>query len=129
MDAAEYALRKVIRNNPVVREVDVVRQRELGQWICVGAVLVLVLLFTAWQSAEVRRYGYRIQDLQQERARVEERARTLREASERLRSLNRLEDYATTHLDLIKPGQADAIVIERVIPPERPNSSVVAAAR
>jgi hypothetical protein len=127
MDAVEYALRKVVRNNPIVREVDEVRQRELWQWVCVGLVLVLVLLFSAWQRSELLRHGYGIQDLQQKRAQEAETARHLRLKIEQLRAPRRVEVYATTRLNLIRPGQGDAIVIERVTPPGRPASSVVAA--
>jgi hypothetical protein len=127
MDAAEYALRKVVRNTLVVREVDEVRQRELWQWVCVGVVLVLVLLFSAWQRSELLRYGYEIQTLQQKRAEEAEIGRHLQLQVEQLRAPKVIEDYAIDHLDLVRPGEADAIVIERVTPPERPGPSVVAA--
>ena len=127
MDAAEYALRKVVRNSPVVREVDEVRQRELWQWVCVGLVMVLVLLFSAWQRSELLRYGYEIQALQQGRVKEAEAGRHLRLQLEQSRAPKVIEDYATGQLHLVRPGRGDAIVVERVVPPERPASSVVAA--
>ena len=127
MDAAEYALRKVVRNNALVREIDEVRQGEQWQWVCVGLVLVLVLLFSAWQRSELLRYGYGIQTLQQQRAAAAEAGRHLQLQIEQLRAPRVIEAYAIDRLNLIRPGQADAIVIERVTPPERPASSVVAA--
>ena len=49
----EYAIKKDIRNNPIVREVDQARQRELWRSLAVGAFLVGVLLFSAWQHFEL----------------------------------------------------------------------------
>ena len=43
----EYAIKKDIRNNPIVREVDQARQRELWRSLVIGVVLVAVLLFYA----------------------------------------------------------------------------------
>ncbi len=45
----EYAIKKDVRNNAIVREVDESRQREMWKSAGVGAFLVGVLLFSAWQ--------------------------------------------------------------------------------
>ena len=39
----------------------------------------------------------------------------------------RIEKVARERLQLVRPGQGDAVVIERVVPPEQPPSSVVAS--
>ena len=67
-DTFEYAIRKDVRNNPIVREVDEERHRELWQSVGIGVVLVLVLLFSAWQHFELLRHGYRLEQMQRERA-------------------------------------------------------------
>ena len=54
----EYAIRKDVRNNPIVREVDERRQRELWSSLGIGVVLVLVVMFSAWQHFELIRHGY-----------------------------------------------------------------------
>ena len=54
----EYAIKKDVRNNPIVREIDEARQRQLWRSVAIGAVLVLVLLFSAWQHFELVRHGY-----------------------------------------------------------------------
>ena len=46
----EYAIKKDIRNNPIVREIDEERQRQLWRTAAISAVLVIVLLFSAWQA-------------------------------------------------------------------------------
>ena len=64
----EYEIRKDFRNNQIVREVDERRLRDLWQSLAVGAALVVVLLFSAWQHFELLRHGYKLEQMQRERA-------------------------------------------------------------
>src|SRR6185436_13744568 len=93
----EYEIRKDFRNNQIVREVDERRLKDLWQSLGIGVVLVLVLLFSAWQHFELLRHGYRIEKL------------------------------ATERLGMIAPAEGQAIVLERVTPPAPPAKSVVAS--
>jgi hypothetical protein len=54
----EYAIKKDVRNNPIVREVDEARQRQLWKTAGISAVLVVVVLFSVWQNFELVRHGY-----------------------------------------------------------------------
>ena len=94
-EAFEYAIRKDVRNNPIVREVDERRQNELWQSMAIGSVLVLVLLFSAWQHFELLRHGYRLEQMQRERATEQEINRHLRLEIETLRAPQRIEKLAT----------------------------------
>jgi cell division protein FtsL len=127
VETFEYAIRKDVRNNPIVREVDERRQRELWQSIGVGAVLVVVLLFYGWQHFELLQHGYRLEKMQLERADEQEIGRHLRLELETLKSPQRLHKLATEQLGMIEPGPGDAVVLERVAPPEPPARSVVAS--
>jgi cell division protein FtsL len=127
VEAFEYAIRKDVRNNPIVREVDERRQRELWQSIGIGCGLVLVLLFSAWQHFELLRHGYRIDQMQRERAVEEEINRHLRLEIETLRAPQRIEKLATQRLGMVTPGAEQAIVLERVVVPEAPAKALVAA--
>ena len=122
----EYAIKKDVRNNPIVREVDEARHRELWRSVAIAGFLVLVLLFSAWQHFELLRHGYRVEQMQHERATEEEAARRLRLEIDTLRSPQRIETLATKRLRLVAPSKDEAVVIERVIPDEPPDSSVVA---
>ena len=122
----EYAIKKDVRNNPIVREVDEARHRELWKSVALAAFLVVVLLFSAWQHFELLRHGYRVEQMQRERAAEEEAARHLRLEIDTLRSPQRIEALATRRLRLVAPSKDEAIVIERVVPSEPPASSVVA---
>ena len=126
VEAFEYSIRKDVRNNPIVREVDEQRQHEMRQSIFVGGILVLVVMFSAWQHFELLRHGYRVEQMQRERAAEEEAARQLRLEIDTLRSPQRIEALATRRLRLVAPSKDEAIVIERVVPSEPPSSSVVA---
>jgi cell division protein FtsL len=122
----EYAIKKDVRNNPIVREVDEARHRELWKSVAIAGFLVLVLLFSAWQHFELLRHGYRVEQMQRERAAEEEAARRLRLEIDTLRSPQRIETLATKRLRLVAPSKDEAVVIERVVPSEPPSSSVVA---
>ena len=125
-ESFEYAIKKDVRNNPIVREVDETRQRELWKSAGVAGFLVLVLLFSAWQHFELLRHGYRVEQMQGERAAEEEAARHLRLEIETLKSLKRIETLAVEQLHLVAPSRDEAIVIERVLPADPPAKSVVA---
>jgi cell division protein FtsL len=122
----EYAIKKDVRNNPIVREVDRERHREMWRSTLIGVFLVVVLLFSAWQHFELLRHGYRLEEMQQERAAEEEINRHLRLEIETLRSPARIEQLATRRLHMVAPEPDDAAVIERVIPTPAPPKSVVA---
>jgi cell division protein FtsL len=126
MEAFEYAIRKDVRNNPIVRQVDEARQRELWTSVAVAVLLVLVLLFSAWQHFELLRHGYKVEEMQRERAAQEDIGRQYRLEIETLRSLKRIEALATEELHLVAPSPGEAIVIERVLPADPPTKSVVA---
>jgi cell division protein FtsL len=122
----EYAIKKDVRNNIIVREVDEARQRELWKSVGMAGLLVLVLLFSAWQHFELLQHGYRIEELQRERGVEEELTRHLRLEIETLRSPKRIEALAIGQLHLVAPARDEAIVIERVVPAEAPAKSIVA---
>ena len=69
MEAFEYAIKKDIRNNPIVREVDEARLREMLRSTLIGVVRRCDFLYSAWQHLELVRYGYRIEQMQQQRDR------------------------------------------------------------
>jgi cell division protein FtsL len=125
-ESFEYAIKKDVRNNPIVREVDEARQRELWKSVSVAAFLVGVLLFSAWQHFELLRHGYQIEEMQRQKAAEEEAGRRLRLEIETLKSPKRIEALAIEKLHLVSPTHSEAIVIERVQPADPPAKSVVA---
>jgi cell division protein FtsL len=127
MESFEYAIKKDVRNNPIVREVDERRQRELWHSVFIGAFLVLVALFSAWQHFELLRHGYRLEQMQRQRGDEEESGRHLRLEIETLRAPKRIEQLAIEELRMVAPGPGQAIVIERAVAPEPPEKTMVAS--
>lgn len=125
----EYAIRKDVRNNPIVREVDEHRVRELWRFVAIGIFFVALLLFSAWQRVELLQHGYRVEEMQRNRADEEAINRHLRLEIETLRSPQRIEALAIDRLRLVAPEAGAAVVIERVVPPEPPARSVVASSQ
>jgi cell division protein FtsL len=122
----EYEIKKDVRNNQIVREVDERRMRDLWQSLGIGIVLVLVLMFSAWQHFELLRHGYRLEQMQRERAAEAEINRHLRLEMESLRAPQRIEKIAKDTLGMVSPGDDKAVVIERVTTPAPPAKSLVA---
>jgi cell division protein FtsL len=122
----ERAIKKDIRNNPIVREIDQDRQLELWRSAGIGVFLVAVVLFSAWQHFELLRHGYEIEQMQQERAHELEVNRHLRLEIETLKAPRRIEQIATERLNLVAPTADDAIVLES-FPPPLPATQVMAA--
>jgi cell division protein FtsL len=123
----EYEIRKDFRNNQIVREVDERRLKDLWQSLGIGVVLVLVLLFSAWQHFELLRHGYRLEQMQRDRAAESDINRHLRLEMETLRAPQRIEKLATERLGMVAPAEGQAIVLERVTTPVPPAKSVVAS--
>ena len=129
MEAFEYAIKKDVRNNPIVREMDETRQRELWRSVGVAGFLVLVLLFSAWQHFELLRHGYQVEEMQRQRATEDEAGRQLRLEIDSLRSPRRIEKLAIEQLHFVTPSREEAIVIERVLPADPPPASSIVARR
>jgi cell division protein FtsL len=123
----EYEIRKDFRNNQIVREVDERRLKDLWQSLGIGVVLVLVLLFSAWQHFELLRHGYRLEQMQRDRAAESDINRHLRLEMETLRAPQRIEKLATERLGMVAPAEGQSIVLERVTTPVPPAKSVVAS--
>jgi cell division protein FtsL len=126
MEAFEYQIKKDIRNNPIVREVDQERVRELWRSTAVGTVFVALLLYAAWQHFELIRFGYRVDQLRQARVAEEQLNRHLRLQVQTLQRPQRIEQIARTQLKMAQPGPEEAVVLERVRTAEPPAQSVVA---
>lgn len=112
----EYAIKKDVRNNPIVREAD---RRQGHDFIRAAGVWALILamgLFAAWQHLEVIRHGFEIEKVLQDKAKEEAINRRLRLQIETLRSPARIERIATNDLRMIVPPSSSTLVIERVAP-------------
>jgi cell division protein FtsL len=123
----EYAIKMDVRNNPIVREIDESRQRELWRWVAIGVCLVVVVLFSLWQRFTVMRVGTEIEQMQ--RALQEEREvnRQLRLDVETLSAPRRIAKLAGGRpLNMVMPDRASTLILERATVTQPPSSSMVA---
>jgi len=123
----EYAIKKDVRNNPIVREADRRQREDFMRTAGVWALIVLMALFAAWQHFELLRHGFQIEKLQHERVEEETINRRLRLMVETLKAPERIERIATTQLHMVVPPAGSTLVIERVTPASA-NKAIVASA-
>jgi cell division protein FtsL len=124
----EYAIKKDVRNNPVVRGVDVQQRRQFLRSLGIGTVVVGMVLFSGWQHYLLIDHSYTVQQLLGERAIEEARNRRLRLEVETLRAPGLLEARAMHELGMVYPAPDETLVIERVMSAAAPKA-VVAHAR
>ena len=125
-ESFEYAVKKDVKNNPIVREVDRERHRDMLRSIVLGGFLVMVVLFWAWQHFELLRHGYRFEQMQQELVAEQETNRHLRLETETLASPARIEREAR-RIGLGAATPADTVIVERVLQSTPLPKSVVAS--
>jgi cell division protein FtsL len=123
----EYAIRKDVRNNPIVREIDRDRHRELWRSTLVGLFVVAVFVFSVWHRLELLRQGQSLDSLQKQLALKEQTLDRLSANRERLQSPKRIEREAKERLHMVFPDPADSEVIPRVKPGSPPPRTAVAS--
>ena len=124
----EYSIKKDVRNNPVVRGVDVQQRRELFRSLLVGAAIVGMLLFSVWQHYLLIDHSYKVQQMLTERDSEERLNRQLRLEVESLRAPELVERRAMRELGMVYPAPEQTLVIERVSSSTAPRA-IVASAR
>ena len=125
-ESFEWAIKKDVRNNPIVREVDLERQRDMWRSVGFGLFLAVVLVFAAVQQVQLTRYGYQMSDTQKLLEQENVTYRRLRLELEMRTAPAYVEKNATQKLHMVWPGPSDSTVIQRVIEAPAPPKSVVA---
>jgi len=125
MDGFEYAIKRDVRNNPIVREVDEARHRQQWRWAAIAGFLVTMVLFWAWQNYVMLRNSYSAADITTAIQAEEKRGQTLRVDLEKLRNPKRIAALAA-EMHLVQPTGEEAIVLQRVRPADLPSHSVLA---
>ena len=123
----EFAVRRGIRNNPVLREVDSRHRGELHRYMLLVALGVVLFLFSAWQRDSVNQYRKQIAELEQSEMQEKELNRKFRLTLETLSAPTRIEPLAL-ELGLRLPSLSETLVIPRA-PASVPPLGVVAQAR
>jgi len=124
----EYAIKKDIRNNPVVRQIDRDQKREFYQTIGLAALLVAMLLFSAIPHFRIVTTGIEVEQRRLDLLVEESRQRRLRLELEQRSAPGVIVGRATEELGMRLPSPEETVVIERLRGPAPP-SAVVAQAR
>ena len=120
----EYAIRKDIRNNPVIRELDTRERREIRRTIWLAVLSVALLLFASWQSQRMVQYGIAIENLRSALAEEDVKHRKLELSLESLRAPHQIEQRAR-RIGMLPAAPAETVIIERA-PATPPRSGVIA---
>ena len=107
----EYAIKKDIRNNPVVREVDLQHKRQLLRTIALTILVVAMLVFWAWQRFGMVEDGYREATLRAAIAAEENLNRQYRLEVEAQQAPHRIEARATEELHMVPATSATTLII------------------
>ena len=124
----EYAIKKDIRNNPVVREIDEAQRREFLRTLTDVALVVGMLLFAAFQHYKITTNNYFVSQLERDRAAEEAWNRQLRLELETRRAPQIVESRALGELHMVWPTSKDTLILERA-PSAVPAKTIVAAVR
>ena len=108
----EHAIKMDVRNNPIVRELDQARQRELWRWMLVGSALVGVILFSLWQRFSVMRVATQIESTERALTEEHELQRRLRLEVERLSASSRIEQLAL-RAHMVRADRSTTLIIVR----------------
>jgi len=112
----EYAIKKDIRNNPVIREIDLEQKREFLRTAGLAALVVAMLLFSAWQHFKIVQHGYGVEDLRELIAAEESVQRKLRLQLETDLRPQEIASRAATELGMVAPAPGHVVIIERIRP-------------
>jgi len=124
----EYAIKKDIRNNPVIRELDTRERREIRRTIWLAGLTVALLLFAVWQRVEMRQIGMSLETLRSQLVKEETLNRQLRLGLETLRAPQEIEQRARRELGMTAASPRDTLIIERTAA-TIPRGAVAAQAR
>ena len=125
-ESFEYAIKKDVRNNPIVRELDNERHREMWRSLMIGVFVVVALVFFAWRRLEVVRHGYESGEFEELLAAQYRENEELRLEYDTLRSPQQIEHRAKRQLGMGLPPPEDYDVITLVISSPSPGTSVIA---
>jgi hypothetical protein len=122
----EYGIRRDVRNNPIVRELDRERHRELWRSAGVAVFLVAVLVFSVWREIELIWHDVTIESLGSEVVAATRTNVYLRGERDALAAPGRIEGIARRELHMVDPATDDHEVIELVTETPPPAGMVVA---
>jgi hypothetical protein len=112
----EFAIKKDIRNNPVVREIDRAQRREFIRSLLTVAAIVGMLLFSAWQHFATDRRDFEVEAQRAKLAEAQVEQRRWQLERERMLAPGVLDDRAHRELRMVDPDPDHILILERATP-------------
>jgi hypothetical protein len=122
----EFAIKQDVRNNPVVREVDLDQKREFIRMLGWAALGVGMLLVSLWPRASVISLAYKVELHKQELAAEKEWQRQYRMQLELVSRAHEIRRRAISELHMID-APPDAVLALEVVPSHTPASRAIVA--
>ena len=121
-----FEMDPVLLPQQVVLEVDRSRGGDYRRWLAIGSVVLAAALFDGSQRSAPFSHGHRLETIHLALAEEDAIGRRLNLEIASMTSPADIERLATNQLHLVYQGRDNTIVIERIVPPPAPPSSVVA---
>jgi cell division protein FtsL len=106
-----YIQSKQIQGQQPVREKDPVHFQSLMLIIATSGLIVLAILSYIWRGVEIMSMGYKMRAVYQQRQILEDQRQKLVLERASLRSMDRIEDLATSQLHLVRPDPEQMIIL------------------
>ena len=101
-----------IRNGKIVREKDAGKSRELGRVLVLCVLFSVPLFFYVWEQVTHYQIGQQIQQMERQRAVLEEEGRKLDLERARLCALGRVDTIARESLGMVEGRPVEMIALE-----------------
>jgi cell division protein FtsL len=108
-----YIQSKKIYGQQPVREKDPVHFRSLILIIFTSGLIVLGILSYIWRGVEIMSMGYKMRAVYQQRELLQDQRQKLILEKASLRSMKRIEDLASSDLNLVRPDPDQMIIMPR----------------
>jgi cell division protein FtsL len=108
-----YIQSRQIQDQQPVREKDPIHFRSLMLIILTSALIVLGILSYIWRGVEIMSMGYKMRSVYQQRQVLQEQRQKLILERASLRSMKRIEDLASSDLNLVRPNPEQMIILPR----------------
>jgi hypothetical protein len=125
----EYAIKQDIRNNPVVREVDLDQKREFLRLLAYAVLCVAMLIFAVVPRTRLLTTSYRLEDLRKDLAAEQAAQRKYRLDLAVALAPREIQSRAERELRMVEPSERDVVVIEQVPASAPASRAIVASAR
>jgi cell division protein FtsL len=102
-----------IYQNEIVQEKDRTWFKDMALVLMLTVLIAGAVLFYVWQQVEMIKFGYKIEQMKEERNALQELNRELKLERSYLRRLERIESIAKQELHMIEPDESRVIIIKK----------------